>query len=161
MTTVQPIASPVVRDVLTAVRDWRWSWSADELPALLAHLHWSVAVQIPDGAVLAEPQWGVPGLRNTIAVARGSVQYVDIKLSTRAPERSEQTLADLNDAFVQVVADATAVLGPADESLPGAAPAQRWRLPNGVLTITRSSWTVSGNWAEPQFAVSDPTAALA
>ncbi|GHJ43972.1 hypothetical protein Cs7R123_13140 [Catellatospora sp. TT07R-123] len=161
MTLVQPIASPVVRDVLTTVRDWRWTWSSDEVPALLAQLGWTVAVEVPGGAILAEPPWGVPGLKHSVAMARGGVQYVDIKLSTRAPEQSEQTLADLNDAFVQVIADATAVLGPADESRPGPAPAQRWQLDNGVLTVVRTSWTVGATWADARFAQEPLTAGAA
>ncbi|MEU7823165.1 DUF6301 family protein [Catellatospora sp. NPDC049133] len=141
-----------VHATLTVVRDWQWAWSADEVPALMAHLGWSTVESVPDGPIVARASWDLGRLLQMVNISRGRVRSLDIRFSgiNHWPP-VDADAAPINDSFVEVIAAAEAVFGPADESSPGKTPSQVWWLPDSVVGITRATAGVAADWTERKF----------
>ncbi|MFE2543496.1 DUF6301 family protein [Actinacidiphila glaucinigra] len=152
MTDFKTADTAAVHATLTVVRDWQWAWSGDEVPALMAHLGWTSVESVPDGPIIARAMWDLGKLLQTINISRGQVRYLDIRFSgiSHWPAVDEDA-APINDSFVEVLAAAEAVFGPAEESDPGKTPSRVWRLPDCVVRITRTTAGVSAHWAERKF----------
>ncbi|GIF98658.1 DUF6301 family protein [Catellatospora citrea] len=146
MSIVRVVADPPPATVFAVLRDWRWAWSAAEVPALAEHLGWRIVHQVDGGTALAAPA-ADPAVRHTIAGARGEVHYLDVKLTDRVAERTEQTDRQLDEAFTRLVAEAVDVLGPVGGATPETS--RQWRLPNGTVRIGRTSWSVVATWRPP------------
>ncbi|KOV51226.1 hypothetical protein ADL00_41225 [Streptomyces sp. AS58] len=141
-----------VHATLTVVRDWQWAWSGDEVPVLMAHLGWTTVESVPDGPIVARATWDLGKLLQMINISHGQVRNVDIRFSgiSHWPAVDEDA-APINDSFVEVLAAAESVFGPADESHPGKTPSQVWHLTDCVVRITRTTAGVTADWTERKY----------
>lgn len=152
MTDFKTADTAAVHATLTVVRDWPWAWSGHEVPALMAHLGWTTVDSVPDGPIIARATWDLGRLLQTINISRGRVRNLDIRFSgiNHWPAVDEDA-APIDDSFVEVLAAAEAVFGPAEESHPGMTPSQLWHLPDCVVRITRTTTGVTTHWAERKY----------
>ncbi|MEU8078821.1 DUF6301 family protein [Catellatospora citrea] len=152
MTDFRTADPAAVLATLTVIRDWQWAWSGDEVPALMARLGWTTVDSVPDGPIVARAAWDLGKPMQMINISRGRVRDLDIRFSgiSHWPAVDEDA-APINDSFVEVLAVAESVFGPAEESHPGKTPSQVWHLPDCVVRITRTTAGVAAHWAERKY----------
>lgn len=152
MTDFKAADPATVHTTLTVVRDWRWAWSAAEVPALMTRLGWTTVESVPDGPIIAQATWDLGKPLQTINISRGQVRNLDIRFSAISHWPAVDADADpINDSFVEVLTAAEAVFGPAEESYPGRTPSQVLRLPDCIVRITRTTAGVTAHWAEREY----------
>ncbi|MEU4097492.1 DUF6301 family protein [Streptomyces sp. NPDC026673] len=152
MTDFRTADTAAVHATLAVVRGWQWAWSGDEVPALMAHLGWTTVDSVPNGPIIARATWDLGKLLQTINISRGRVRNLDIRFSgiNHWPAVDEDA-APLDASFVEVLAAAEAVFGPAEETHPGRTPSRVWHLPDCVVRITRTTAGVTAQWTEREF----------
>ncbi|GAA1376528.1 DUF6301 family protein [Catellatospora chokoriensis] len=152
MTDFRTADPAAVLATLTVVRDWQWTWSGDEVPALMTRLRWTTVESVPNGPIVARAAWDLDKPFQMINISRGRVRDLDIQFSgiNHWPAVDEDA-APINDSFVEVIAAAESVFGPAEESHPGKTPSQVWHRPDCVVRITRTTVGVGAHWAERKY----------
>ncbi|MGW1544664.1 DUF6301 family protein [Streptomyces sp. NPDC002309] len=152
MTDFRTADPAAVHATLTVVRDWRWAWSADEVPDLMARLGWTTVASVPAGPIVARAAWDHGKPMQMINISRGQVRDLDIRLSGVSHWPAlEEDATPVNDSFVEVIAAAETVFGPAEESHPGRTPSLVWHRPDCVVRITRTTLGVTTYWAERRY----------
>ena len=145
--TLASVDPAALRQLLSEVRAGTFDWSLPSLELLLQRLGWTVTEDRPGAGMLIHTGWGFERAIVLLEYRNGLVDAMTALLTESHFDR----LAEKQDAFVDLVAQTRAVLGPPTGIEPGDEPQVEWSDPETTFVVQRTLSNVIGTWARTPY----------
>lgn len=147
---VRAIDPESARKLLVDLRERRWSWRREDLPAVAEALGWT-NFEILDGDLGATAFADAPitfGGEEVEALIRdGIVEEVSIQISDQPAKKTDESLASLHRSWTCLVDLTTALFGPPTLRTPSPNPDAQWRGEEATIRIVNAKAALVLVWA--------------
>ena len=139
------------RDLFVTLHGTTFDWTADQLPALMARLGWTIddSATIPGKVLIADVAWSLPQVDVTVMLTGNRVNAFSFTLASPADDATSQL--EVADAFARYTNLAQEIFDTPGTRIPGEFPGLQWRQGDTVLTMNNLATTISFFWATADF----------
>jgi uncharacterized protein DUF6301 len=151
---VRVIDRAAATNLLTDLRQRRWTWRRDDLPEIAKALGWTnfeiVTTKHGEGA-FADAPTSFGGEEIDVMIGDGKVDTIMIRISDRPAKKTNESRVSLHRSWTDLIALATELFGPPTRRTRNQNPDAQWRGEQATLSIKNVKSCLVINWATNEY----------